>query len=440
MIQTKEGWEGEVMMPFQSGMITFTIEQTERKNVKSYLYPDRRKLTESEYQRMITDILTEAAACFQFQGAKLAFDSSGFERRISIAQWDYIERSFYRLCQLFRDIQGAPLRRLNTENQWMRRENVKHVTPSLLAWSERHPSSGMTPETPVSTMLWTEVREDSFDVYENRVILRQMRELQYLLKQYQSISVDTIRLKAIKYNDQVSYWLRSLFFQKVKLHQGPIVISQVFRKHPIYRSWFSWFKQLYQFDRYTVGMKNSIPLKDTYHLYEIWVFMQMVRMLRVNDLLLDAKKMFSLEQDGLVLSLSEKKENRVRLVGGATLAYQRWFTRSTQEFMTYTHGMKPDIVLEKEGKLYVFDPKYRLDHNLPLALGEMHKYRDGIVRRSDSTRAVEEVYIITPAAGVDNTHFFEDEYRKKYRMGAYCLKSGEINQELSQLLLGKLQG
>ena len=146
-------------------------------------------------------------------------------------------------------------------------------------------------------------------------------------------------------------------------------------------------------------MRHSIPLKDTYHLYEIWVFMQIVKAHRENGALVDASAMFARERDGLVLNLSEKKESRIQLAGCATLAYQRWFTSATQEYMTYTHGMKPDIVLEAGGKMYIFDPKYRLDHNLPMALGEMHKYRDGIVRRSDGSRVVEEVYIVTPGPG-----------------------------------------
>jgi predicted component of viral defense system (DUF524 family) len=94
--------------------------------------------------------------------------------------------------------------------------------------------------------------------------------------------------------------------------------------------------------------------------------------------------------------------------------------------------MKPDIVLEVADKLYIFDPKYRLEHNLPMALGEMHKYRDGILRESDGSRAVEEVYIITP--GEDKADFFHAEYRKHYGMGAFRLKPGECNAELVEWL------
>lgn len=434
MIRTDSGWEGEWMSPFQSGMAEFTIEQEQQISIKTYLFADKRKLTETDFERMISDILAEAAACFQYCGAKLAFDTSGIARKTSLAQWDYIDRSFHRLQKYFREIETNPLRKLREMNQWMRRENVKHVTPVLLAWSERHPGYGMSREIPVPELIWSGVREDSYDIYENQTVLRQLHELQHLLRQYRNVSVEAIGRKAEQYLDRVTYWLRSSFLDQLRPLVGPVVVSQAFRKHPIYRQWFTWFHQLYQFDEYKIGLKNSIPLKETYHLYEIWVFMQIVKMLRENGKLLDTSELFSLEQDGLVLNLSEKKESRIKLTGGATLAYQRWFTSATLDYITYTHGMKPDIVLESNGKLYIFDPKYRLDHNLPMALGEMHKYRDGIVSKEERSRVVEEVYIITPVPGKDNSHLFGDEYRQLNRMGAYCLSPGEIEQDLEKKL------
>lgn len=430
MVRTEYGWEGEWMTPFQSGMLYIAIEHTEKFTFQTYLYSDERKLTEADYEKMISDILKEAAACFQHSGAPIGFETSGFERNVSLAQWDYIERYFHILQRLFREIQSEPLRRLRMSERWLRRENVKRVSTSLLAWSDRHPGNGMSEEIPVPALLWTGVREDTYNVYENQIVRRHLQDFRRLLSQYETASIENIRNKARQYADRVSHWMNSSFLQDVGRHNGPIVISQSFRKHPIYRNWFSWFQKLNQFEDYKIGFNSPIPLKDTYHLYEIWVFMQIVKFFREQELLLDSKDLFTLEQDGLVLKLSEKKESRIKLVGGSTLAYQRWFTSATQDFVTYTHGMKPDIVLEANGKLYIFDPKYRLDHNLPMALGEMHKYRDGIVRKLDGTRAVEEVYIVTPAIGKENSHLFDDDYRGNYRMGAYGLKPHEENSDI----------
>jgi hypothetical protein len=435
-IKTESGWEGEILMPFQSGEITFYIKQTEEDSIQTYLYPDERKLTERDYQQLISDILEEAKACFQHSGAQLEFEGSGVDRGLSLPQWDYIERTFYRLQYLFREIEASPIRRLQAQENWVRREKVKQATPSLLAWAQRH-SIGVTEDAPIPSALWTNQRADTYDIYENQVVLQQLSELRVLLRRYENCPIDRIQRSAGSLGEKVAFWQRSSFLQDVRKHSGTIAISQAFRKHPMYRNWFSWFQQLYQFDRFQIGMKHSIPLKDTFQLYEIWVFMQMVKLFREHGRLQDASSLFAMEREGLVLNLSEKKEHRVRLSGGGTLSYQRWFTKATQDYVTYTHGMKPDIVLETDERLYVFDPKYRLDHNLPMALGEMHKYRDGIVRSSDGSRAVEEVYIITPVKGKDNAHFFEDEYHQLFKMGAFCLKPGLVCQELDNKLLIK---
>ncbi|MBE1444737.1 DUF2357 domain-containing protein [Paenibacillus sp. OAS669] len=434
MMRSEDGWEGELAMPFQSGQITFHIHRDGVREISSYLYSDSRKLTEAEYQRMITDILQEAKVCFQHDGAALSFQYSGVDRSVSIPQWDYVERSFHRLTYLFREIQASPMRVLKVRDQWMQRDKVKHVTPAMIAWAERHPGHGATPELPVPSMILAGTREESCDVYENRVVSRQLRELLFLLGRYAGSGLDKIAAKANRYRDIVTRWLQSGFLKQVAAHKGTITISQGFRKHPIYRGWFQWFQELNHFDDIKLGLKSSIPLKDTYHLYEIWVFMQLVGRLREQGLVMDASSLFAMDREGLVLTLSEKKEHRVKLIQGGSIAYQRWFTRKTEKFGTYTHGMKPDIVLELNERLYIFDPKYRLDHNLPMALGEMHKYRDGIVRQCGGAPAVEEVYIITPASGTDNVRFFEDEYRMKHMMGAYSMNPGGSNGEIHACL------
>src|SRR5690606_31594853 len=135
--------------------------------------------------------------------------------------------------------------------QWIRRDRVKQVTPSILAWSERHAGSGTSREMPVPELIWAGVREDTYNVYENQVVLRQLMELRDLLRKYQSIVRVEIQSKAEYYLHRVNHWLRSSFLRGIRPHAGPISVSQVFRKHPIYRIWYTWFHQLYQFSEYT---------------------------------------------------------------------------------------------------------------------------------------------------------------------------------------------
>ncbi len=434
MVRSNLGWTGELTMPFQSGKMRFYIDQLAPCEITIFVYPDDRKITEDEHAQMISDILNEAVACFQFAGAHLQFDSNGSDRRLSLPQWDYIERTFYRLRRIIQNIVRSPIRKLDSYENLVRRENITSITPTVIKWIEAHTGDGALSaemSIPIPSKVYTNIKEDSCNVYENRVLVRWLREFRSLLKKYEIHSPDPIKSRAAEFRERVSYWLRLSPLQQISEHKGTISITQAFRKHPIYRMAYDWFKMLYQFGEFRIGMQHSIALKDTYQVYEIWVFMQVVAILRNLEMLEDTSGLYALVQDGLVLSLSEKREHRIRLVNGGTLAYQRWFTKATRDYVAYTHGMKPDIVLESNGKLYVFDPKYRVEHNLPGALGEMHKYRDGIIRVSDGTRAVAETYIITPVNGSENNELYGLNYRSQYKMGVFSLKPSEdlVNQK-----------
>jgi hypothetical protein len=66
-------------------------------------------------------------------------------------------------------------------------------------------------------------------------------------------------------------------------------------------------------------------------------------------------------------------------------------------FYTFTQRMIPDIVIQRGEKLFIYDAKYRVPNKVGTALGEMHKYRDGIRNIFTDEKVVEEVYIMTPS-------------------------------------------
>lgn len=89
--------------------------------------------------------------------------------------------------------------------------------------------------------------------------------------------------------------------------------------------------------------------------------------------------------------------------------------------------MEPDITLESNEGILVFDPKYRVPTNLSTALGEMHKYRDGILVRDKEIPAVEDVFILTPSKGQEELRYFQEWYHIRYRMGAIEMVPGQPN-------------
>ncbi|WCN36196.1 DUF2357 domain-containing protein [Aneurinibacillus uraniidurans] len=440
MNRVQDHWEGIVETPFQSGIVTFTIKNStmqQAMTISMHIYPDNRKLTTTQYENMIQDILQEAAVCLKFSGLFHGVDVHGRKREGSWLQWDYIERSITQLRFLFKEIATHPLRVLKKEEKIKRIEHVKYTNNRTIFWMERHGETyGASPST-LPTHLKTFQINETYDVYENRVIKAQLNELRQILKCYEQSSYEIVRIKAQKYSNWVTYWINDSFLQNVTLHTGSIKITQVFRKHPYYRFWYQWFQHLYENAQYSIGFSKSIPLKDTYELYEIWGFMRVVKAFRELDLLQDTSEIYVTREDELFLALAENKGSKVALKDGGVLYYQKIIQNNTHPYYSYTQRMIPDIVLERRDHLVVFDPKYRVEHNMGTALGEMHKYRDGILHQEDGQRAVTHAFILTPKKGESGKEasFFTDIFREQYHMGAFCFKPGEEQVEFKEWIV-----
>ncbi|MEC5425314.1 DUF2357 domain-containing protein [Virgibacillus sp. C22-A2] len=429
LLMTKmiEGWEGVFETPFQSGFIQFEIRTGEQLNrIESYVYPDGRKLTLQQYETLLQEVIEEAVICFEKGGLEADVNAAGFSRKCSMLQWNYIESQIIQLRTIFRKMESHPLRVLRRKEEIVKREKIKQITPSTLSWMERYGQTyGGSPSRLPSHLKSTIVKE-TFNVYENQVVLAQLNELRKLLQDYSKMNHAVIRKKALQYIDWISRWKKTNFLNKVKPHIGTIKITQVFRKHPMYRLWFQWFQNLYNYKNITFDIKDRLPLKDTYELYEMWCYMQIVKSLRELDLLESPSDMFTYQDNYYFLNLSENKQSVVHLVNGAKLTYQKIIQNNTKPYYSYTQRMIPDIVIENRGSLYVLDPKYRVSSNLSMALGEMHKYRDGILNSETDQKVVEEVYILTPKRAVmpEEKDFYDQDFHQKYKMGAFCFKPG----------------
>lgn len=441
MTKREDGWTGVIEMPFQSGELQLDFFIGSEKISRSvYVYPDKRKLTQDSYQIMLRDILEEVAACFQLSGLTTHINAENRSKKPTMLQWQYIEQSIGQLRGIFRKIAEHPIRRLVQQDELCRREQVKQVTEKTMRWLEHYgPAYGSSPEKP-SQFVQVTKKKETYDVYENRVILRNLTELQSLLRQYKSFSGE-IATKAVTYLDWISNWKRQLFLKNVPVAAGPIRITQVFRKHPLYRLWFNWFYNLFEFKDLMFDMKHKLALKDTFALYEMWCFMQMIKYLRQMNLLEDTASLFIYEDQQYFVHLKENHESKIRLKDGSSIYFQRTIQSNSNPYYSYTQRMIPDIVIEKDGYLYVLDPKYRVHANVHIALSEMHKYRDGILSRLTDERVVKEVYILTPQQGAmsEEKDFYSEEFQEKYKMGAFCIGPGEEAVELKHWL-GRLYG
>ncbi|WP_280771800.1 DUF2357 domain-containing protein [Salipaludibacillus daqingensis] len=429
-----DGLTGSIVTPFQSGEITFSVDDEE---YRMYLYPDSRKMTETQYDQMLIEILQEAAVCFQYAGSTRTLEHSGFQRDMSWSQWQYIITTFSNLSLLMGKLVQRPLRVLHNRTEFVRRETVKSLSPQTERWLEQ--TYGKGNQEGVPEQLKTSIREENIDVYENRLIKSQLRQLEQLLLRYYECGYKEVETEANRLLARVRYWLSHTFLREVSELTGSRVITQVFRKHPTYKLIYQWFERLFRHGQLHVGFGYSIPLKNTFDLYEMWCYFQVMKSCRKSGLLQDTSSLYRIENDGIFLDLSVNHQSKVSLNNGWKLYFQRVYQGNSPLFFTYTHRMIPDIVLEGSKEMVVFDPKYRVPANLSNAIGEMHKYRDGILSKKSGSRAVREVYVMTPwQDGQYIPKFFNEDYQEQHRMGAIVMNPGEQQEWLDEWIRKKM--
>lgn len=162
--------------------------------------------------------------------------------------------------------------------------------------------------------------------------------------------------------------------------------------------------------------------------------MQVVKAFRKREMLQDTTELFKITREGIFLSLAEHYQSVVKLTDGLKLYYQRVYQFNSNPYYTFTQRMIPDIVIEDGKKIFILDPKYRVPSNLGTALGEMHKYRDGILDRHTNERVVQSVFILTPTQKEqEELRYFQQSFQQRYQMGAIKLLPGEENNEFGAL-------
>ncbi|WP_249872438.1 DUF2357 domain-containing protein [Oceanobacillus saliphilus] len=412
--------------PFQSGSMTVIVNEEE---YETYLYPDQRKLTEDQYEIMLKDIMNEASICFQYSGLETQVNAYGKSREFSWTQWIYMEQNFYELRRIFNRIVQQPIRQLNKTSVMMKREKVQRAESGTVRWLDKQ---GYGSDIPPNVQ---HVRtSESKNVYENQVLKQQLKDLHRLLRKYETTDIEAIARKAKQYRSIVSGWVNGAFLKDITENKGAFQITQRFRKNPTYRGWYQWFEKLYNHKFEGIGFSYPIPLKDTFQLYEIWCYMMIIKVIREKGYIQDTKGIFRTTNHGVFLDLAENKESRITLTNSKKLYYQRNYQYNTKDFYTYTQRMIPDIVLEGEDSMIIFDPKYRVKENLGTALGEMHKYKDGILHRETGKKAVQHVFILTPTTNesADTMRYFKTDFHERYGMGAIQLLPGEAMDELAE--------
>jgi hypothetical protein len=428
--------KGNIIMPFFSGNIEIQIisENTTCK-IRSFVYPDSRKVTLDLYLKMVSEILEEANLCFKLSDFTTTIDFDGFTKEHSWAQWIYIKKTIKSFKNIINKLIENPIRHITKNSEFMNKQSVRKVDITSERWIDRNSNGIKEGKLHIPDKIYINKSCETYDIYENRVVKYFLISLKRKLQYYKECTNYITSNEVEGYIEWINYILKFSFLKGIESHKGVIEVTQLFRKSPLYKYCFNWFKKLEEFKKYNIGMSMELPLSETYAVYEIWAFMKFVKIFREKDMIKDTSKIFLLDKKELFLNLGENIESKILLKDGSNIIYQRIIQSNSSPYYSYTQRMIPDITVEKGNKLLIFDPKYRVGNNIRYALTEMHKYRDGILRREDKTRAVVDTYIITPASGEEHQRFYNKEFHEEFQMGALEFMPQVFNSNLDRYII-----
>lgn len=307
-----------------------------------------------------------------------------------------------------------------------------------------------------------EKQQLSVDTPENRFIKmavnrskRQLAEFETKLRQsnqapeHQRLS-DSFLNELHSWQQPLQKVLNDSFLKDVGGYTGSnresLVLQQKTGYKAVYRVW-----QELKFYLDVFGNQSSISMKSVAEIYEVWCFLTLKE-------ILERHLGFKLEENGAA-KLEQKDFFEYRLKDGfagafrfsrtdgvtARLAHEPKFTKKGQSIRSYLVSQEPDIVLEvtlpksthsdeEKQFIWLFDAKYRIktdknsfdnsyediqstDYVPDDAINQMHRYRDALIRLSESHS--------------DST---TSQPTKKSRpvFGAFALYPGFFNQAIEQ--------
>ena len=269
----------------------------------------------------------------------------------------------------------------------------------------------------------------SVDTPENRFIKmavdrskRQLAEFEAKLRQnnqapeHQRLS-DSFLNELHSWQQPLQKVLSQSFLREVGAYKGlrreSLVLQQKTGYSAVYRIW-----QELKFYLDVFGNQSSISMKSVAEIYEVWCFLCLKQILE-QDLRFElvengAAKLAQNDyfeyqlQDGFAGAFHFKRADGVT----ARLAHEPKFTKKGQSIRSYLVSQEPDIVLEvtlpkttssdeEKQFIWLFDAKYRIktdknrfdDSNEDIettdyvpddAINQMHRYRDALIRLSES--------------------------------------------------------
>ena len=442
--------------------------------------PDLRKLTRTNFDEMVREILKDTFALFALSGFRKSVARGVGGYPPAIARLEFLRSRIDALEVAANTIARQPRRMLTGVDvpipyHQAVRATGKEIIRSFRSGrilSEQEPSgrlpttfNGFLPE-----QIRLRRRKSSLDLKEHRQIAACLRAWSaWLSVSGELLARDSVPIDADTSRIRVAWAARCrrLAHRLDRLgelppfaeagHASPrLMLTSIFRNDPAYRQFFRLAQDMNLGIAAVFGDFLGMPLARTFKLYELWCFLRLVRAVaeEYGPEGLDLGNLFiGNAAGGVTLAVGAIT---VPVGSGRKLYFQnqyREFWLEPRRRGSFSRIMRPDMVIEweKNGNtagLIVLDAKYRIEDGLNEALNSIHTYSHALVRET-KTGAIEGVvtaaYLLAPLLPKleENTGYrdtsmpgrlFHPEYRRRFRFGAVTMRPGMTATELATVL------
>jgi hypothetical protein len=431
--------------------------------------PLRAKLTRTQFDLMVGEILEDSLTLFSLSAFRVGVAAGTGAVVPPLARLEYIRSRISQLEQAIGQIAARPVRTL-AGHEGLRPLSLAapirsyELRRSLTGTPLRKVTHQRLPAIPQHIRKQTRVA--TADIAEHRAIGAFLRALQSWLdtaasrleersKNEDDLPVRTWIRRSRSLARRVGRLIALPLFDEITITTAKVRVSPIFRHVLAYRRFFKIHREISLGLARVQGDFLNMPVSRTFELYELWVFLRLVRaaVQHFNVTTVSVEKLF--DAGAAATGVAQFAATPTFTLNGVTFALKRPFREYwLDNFLigSFTRDMIPDIsVVAPSGdahrKLVVLDAKYRVLSHLNDAISSLHTYRDAIVRETehgDLTHAVVAAYLVSPhvaalSAGTWKStkmphRLFHPEYRSKFRFGAVSLIPGMTLAQVHDVL------
>jgi hypothetical protein len=404
--------------------------------------PRRSKLADNQYQQILEELLARMHSFFTESSVYMRMGATFGGPRYYVVLAEQICGFWPQLVRALRQITENPKKRV--EKTQHRNRLIQSRSSSLLVYRDYVLGRKALPDEAnvawETEWLWDERYRVTDNTFENAATAGFLRDLQTTIRQIllyfekRPFHLETMLKRMYR---EVSGVLKTSPFRDVPVNGATPKPTLVFRKDPRYQTVYRCFQTFRKGVAPYRDLDLHIPLMETHVVYEYWCFFKVVDILERMQASKARLELCPQRIGGFLVF--DPLASATAKVGPYVVYYQKAYSYSKISppvgLYSISHQMIPDIVVERDGRRWLFDAKYRSGHvGLNEALDDMHKYRDAI-RDTNGERAFREVYILCPNI-IDQSmrqRYTSPEYMKKHGLGIIELRADYGQERLESV-------